>query len=78
MTATIRPLAYRTAHLVAADGQSDMPAGRISVRRVGRSEIATPATLRALGREAKAAKVDFYGMSLSWTDADGKTHSQEI
>jgi hypothetical protein len=78
MTTASRPLFYRTARLISADGQSGMPAGRISVRRVGRSEIATPATLRALRREEKSAKVDFSGMSLSWTDADDNIHSQGI
>ncbi len=78
MSTTTYTIAYRTAHLVAADGQSDMDAGRISVRVIGRSESATPSTLRALRREQRTARVDFSGMSLSWVGADGRTHSQEV
>jgi hypothetical protein len=71
-------IAYRTAHLTAADGQSDMDAGRISVRIVGSVEIATVSTLRALRREQRASRVDFSGMTLSWSSPDGRLQSQEI
>lgn len=60
-------IAYRTAHLAAADGQSEMDAGRISVRvHAGGWETPTAATLRMLRREERTARLSFAGMILRW------------
>lgn len=70
---------YRHAYLRAADGQSDMDMGQITVRvHRGGSEEATAATLAVLRREEATAGVDFSGMTLEWQGADGRRHEQVL
>ncbi len=71
------PIQTRHAHLLSADGQSDIDMGEIIVRLVGRSEIATDESLAALAADADRGRASLVG-TLTWVGADGRRHEQDV